>query len=168
MGSNPSHFKGSNFPVERVSWDDCQEFLLKLNQKTGKNFRLPTEAEWEFAARGGNNSKGYKYSGSNTIDDVAWYSSYNSGSTTHPVASKNANELGLYDMSGNVSEWCADGEGDYSNSLQHNPQVRSRAGNGCRIRGGGWGSGAKNCRVSTRNGSVTSHRNYDVGLRLAL
>ena len=99
MGSNPSRFKGSDLPVECVSWNDCQEFIKKLNRLTGRNFRLPTEAEWEFACRGGNNSRGYKYSGSNDIDNVAWYWD-NSGEKTHPVGTKAPNELGIYDMSG--------------------------------------------------------------------
>lgn len=103
MGSNPSYFKGDNLPVEQVSWNDCQTFINRLNSYTGRNFRLPTEAEWEFAARGGNYSRRYKYSGSNYIGDVAWYSD-NSDSRTHPVGTKQANEIGLHDMSGNVYE----------------------------------------------------------------
>ena len=108
MGLNPNFFEGTNLPVESVSWNYCQTFVTKLNELTGKNFRLPTEAEWEFACRGGNNSRGYKYSGSNYIDNVAWYDG-NSGGETHPVATKSSNELGIYDMSGNVWEWCSDG-----------------------------------------------------------
>ena len=103
MGNNPSNLKGDNLPVEQVSWDDCQEFLSKLNSITSKTFRLPTEAEWEYAARGGNKSRGYQYSGSNNLSDVAWYGD-NSGSKTHPVGSKQANELGIYNMAGNVCE----------------------------------------------------------------
>lgn len=114
MGSNPSHFKGSRRPVEQVSWDDCQEFIRKLNSLTGQNFKLPTEAEWEFAARGGINSKGYKYSGSNYLDNVAWYDDNNSGIMTHDVGLKSPNELRIYDMSGNVYEWCSDWLGSYS------------------------------------------------------
>lgn len=121
MGSNPSEFKGDNLPVEQVSWDDCQEFIRKLNSLTGQHFRLPTEAEWEFACRGGNNSCGYKYSGSNDIDNVAWYFD-NSGHKTHPVGTKAQNELGIYDMSGNVWEWCSDWYGNYSSGAQTNPK----------------------------------------------
>ncbi len=121
MGSNPSRFKGDNLPVEQVSWDDCQKFIRRINAATGKQFRLPTEAEWEYAARGGNQSKGYKYSGSNNLDKVAWYGEDWETGSTHPVGKKQPNELGLYDMSGNVWEWCADWYGDYSSEAQTNP-----------------------------------------------
>jgi len=121
MGSNPSLNKaGDDYPVERVSWEDCQEFVRKLNARTGLKFRLPTEAEWEYAARGGRKSRGYKYSGSNSLGDVAWYEA-NSGGGTHPVGRKSPNELGLYDMSGNVWEWCQDWYGDYGSSSQTDP-----------------------------------------------
>ena len=120
MGSNPSYFKGDDLPVEQVSWNDCQDFISKLNAMTGKRFRLPSEAEWEYAARGGKKSRGYQYSGSNTLGDVAWYEG-NSGSKTHAVGTKQPNELGIYDMTGNVSEWCQDWYGSYSSSPQTNP-----------------------------------------------
>lgn len=113
MGNNPSGFKGARLLVEAVSWDDCEEFIRKLNSITGQHFRLPTEAEWEFAARGGNRSRGYKYCGSNTVGNVAWYNG-NSGSRTHSVGQLSPNELGLYDMSGNVEEWCNDWHDSYS------------------------------------------------------
>jgi formylglycine-generating enzyme required for sulfatase activity len=166
MGSNPSYFNGARRPVEEVSWDDCQDFIRKLNQKTGQNFRLPTEAEWEYAARGGNKSRGFKYAGSNTIGDVAWYTD-NSGSTTHDVKTKQANELGLYDMSGNVWEWCQDWKGGYSSSAQTNPTGPS-SGSGRVSRGGSWDSLAWGCRVSYRNGGTPDVRLSDLGLRLAL
>ena len=181
MGSNPSYFNGGNYgtnlqrPVEQVSWNDCQTFISKLNQMTGKTFRLPTEAEWEFAARGGNRSQCYKYAGSNTIGDVAWYydNSYGLGSSnpdygTHAVATKAANELGLYDMSGNVWEWCQDYWYDsYSNEAQTNPMGPS-SGSYRVLRSGSWGYNAGLCRVSFRLNDTPTNANYDLGLRLAL
>ena len=169
MGSNPSFFSGNkNRPVENVSWDDCQVFIVKLNRLTGKRFRLPTEAEWEYAARGGKKSKGYKYSGSNTIDDVAWYDT-NSAGTTHPVASKAPNELGLYDMSGSVWEWCSDwySSSYYSSSSQNNP-TGPASGSYRVFRGGSWNYDARYCRVSYRNDSSPTKRFTFLGLRLAL
>lgn len=166
MGSNPSEFKGSDLPVEKVSWKDCQEFIKKLNSLTGLQFRLPTEAEWEYAARGGNKSKSYKYSGSNDIESVAWYDS-NSSSKTHAVATKSPNELGLYDMSGNVWEWCSDWYGDYSSGSQTNPKGPSSG--SYRVgRGGSWGSGARNCRVSIRCTINPDSGTRTQGMRLAL
>ncbi|MBQ4485132.1 MAG: formylglycine-generating enzyme family protein [Prevotella sp.] len=166
MGSNPSSFKGAKLPVEEVSWNDCQTFIAKLNQLTGKQFRLPTEAEWEYAARGGRQSKGYKYAGSNTLGDVAWYEG-NSSPQTHDVATKQPNELGLYDMSGNVWEWCQDWCGSYSGSTQTNP-TGPASGSYRVVRGGGWYSSARYCRVSYRDGDSPGHRNYIFGLRIAL
>ena len=166
MGSNPSQFKGDNLPVENVSWDDCQTFISRLNAKTGLSYRLPTEAEWEFACRGGNSSRGYKYSGSDYLGNVAWYDD-NSGSTTHPVGTKSPNELGLYDMSGNVCEWCSDWYGSYTSSAQMNPHGLS-SGSRRVGRGGSWGNGARNCRSSYRDFSTPSHRFINLGLRLAL
>ena len=166
MGKNPSNFKGGNRPVEKVSWNDCQEFILKLNQLTGMNFRLPTEAEWEYAARGGRKSQGYKYSGSNNLGDVAWYTD-NSGSTTHDVKTKRPNELGLYDMSGNVWEWCQDWYGSYSSGSQTNPTGPSMG--SLRVgRGGCWSSNARRCRVAFRNCGTPGGRDGRLGLRLAL
>ena len=136
MGNNPSGFKGDNLPVEYVSWYDCLEFISKLNRITGKTFRLPTEAEWEYAARGGKKSRGYQYSGSSNLSDVAWYSD-NSGSKTHAVGSKQANELGIYDMTGNVWEWCQDWFGSYSGSSQVNP-IGANSGSRRVGRGGSW------------------------------
>lgn len=166
MGSNPSNYKGSDLPVECVSWNDCQEFIQKLNRLTGRNFRLPTEAEWEFACRGGNNSRGYKYSGSNDIDNVAWYWD-NSGEKTHPVGTKAPNELGIYDMSGNVWEWCADWYGDYSSGAQTNPT--GPYGGSLRVgRGGCWFNDVSYCRSSIRVRNFPAYRYYYLGLRLAL
>ena len=166
MGYNPSWFQGDDLPVEWVTWNDCQTFINKLDSITGKNFRLPTEAEWEFAARGGNRSKGYNYSGSNTLDNVAWYWE-NSGREPHPVKTKSPNELGIYDMSGNVCEWCMDWKGDYSSEPQTNPCGASsgshRAG-----RGGGWSSPVVNCRVWGRYKNTSDDRNFYLGFRLAL
>ena len=166
MGSNPSYFEGDNLPVEQVSYNDVKEFITKLNQKTGKTFRLPTEAEWEYAARGGKKSKGYKYSGSNNIDDVAWYYE-NSNNKTHPVKTKRPNELGIYDMSGNVWEWCSDNYGAYSSSSQTNPTGPS-SGSYRVYRGGSWYFNARGCRVSHRSGFNPSSRFNSLGFRLAL
>ena len=166
MGVNPSNLEGDNLPVEQVSWNECQTFIFRLNILTGKNFRLPTEAEWEYAARGGNRSRGYKYSGSNTLSDVAWYDG-NGGSETHPVGSKSPNELGLYDMSGNVWEWCSDWYGTYSSSSQTNPAGYS-SGSDRVFRGGCWYGVASSCRSSYRNYELPDFRHYSLGLRLAL
>ena len=165
MGSNPSFFEGDNRPVENVSWYDCQEFIRELNALTGQNFRLPTEAEWEFACRGGNNSRGYKFSGSNYIDNVAWY--VNHVDKTHPVATKWPNELGIYDMSGNVCEWCADWYGRYSRDSRTNPKGSSD-GSGRVFRGGGLIDDTWGCRSSQRSYRFPTYRNGDLGLRLAL
>ena len=168
MGSNPSEFKGPKLPVEKVSWDDCQTFIGKLNAQTGMKFRLPTEAEWEYAARGGKKSKGYTYSGSNTIDDVAWYVA-NSGATTHEVGKKRANELGIYDMTGNVWEWCQDwyGETYYENNSTTDPQGPV-SGTSRVLRGGCWWFDSWLCRVADRNWLSPGHRNDYLGFRLAL
>ena len=166
MGYNPSAFKGDNLPLEQVSWDDCQEFISKLNSITGKTFRLPTEAEWEYAARGGKKSRGYQYSGSNNLSDVAWYKD-NSDRKTHAVGSKQANELGIYDMSCNVREWCQDWYGSYSSSSQVNP-IGANSGYHRVCRGGGWYFTARNCRSSYRNSISPDGRGYDFGLRLVL
>ena len=166
MGSNPSNFKGDNLPVEKVSWNDCQEFISKLNSLTGRKFRLPTEAEWEYAARGGKKSRGYQYSGSSNISDVVWYKD-NSANKTHPVGTKQANELGIYDMSGNVWEWCSDRYGSYSSFSQTNP-TGSYSGAFRVLRGGGWGSFAWFCCLSFRRNFAPDFRHYDLGLRLAL
>jgi formylglycine-generating enzyme required for sulfatase activity len=166
MGNNPSYFKGANKPVEQVSWDDCQEFICKLNNLTNAHFRLLTEAEWEYAARSGKQNQGYKYAGSNILSSVAWYND-NSSSETHPVGQKQPNELGLYDMSGNVCEWCQDWFGNYSSSSQTNPTGPNSGSNRVN-RGGSWSLIAGLCRSSHRNNCTPSYRNSDLGFRLAL
>ncbi|MBR5920491.1 MAG: formylglycine-generating enzyme family protein [Bacteroidales bacterium] len=176
MGDNPSYFKSGSLkrPVENVSWEDCQTFIRRLNELTGKKFRLPTEAEWEFAARGGTKSAGYKYSGSNDINAVAWYWK-NAGTKgesspdygTHVVKTKKPNELGIYDMSGNVWEWCSDWCGDYTGATQTNPQGASSGSNRV-YRGGGWYNDAGSCRSSYRNSYAPGLRRNFLGLRLVL
>ena len=168
MGSNPSNFKGDNLPVEDVSWNDIQVFLRKLNAMTGKRYRLPTEAEWEFAARGGNSSRGYKYSGSNSLGSVAWCKD-NSGSRTHAVGTKSPNELGIYDMSGNVFEWCQDWYSDsyYGSSPRTNP-TGPNSGSSRVGRGGSWYGSAGSCRVSFRHYITPDYRSGILGFRLAL
>ena len=158
---------GDNYPAYHISYEDVQSFITQLNALTGVTFRMPTEAEWENAARGGNQSKGYLYSGSNTIDNVAWYNG-TSGYKTHPVATKAANELGLYDMSGNVWEWCSDWYSDsyYSSSSQNNPQGPS-SGFHRVYRGGSWINFATECRVANRKGNTSSVRESFLGVRLA-
>lgn len=168
MGTNPSNFLGNlQRPVEQVSWNDCQTFLTRLNELTGMNFRLLTEAEWEFAARGGNKSQGYKYAGSNTIGDVAWYYS-NAGNTTHPVAAKAPNELGLYDMSGNVSEICQDWFAYYTSGEMTDPTGPATGTHRVK-RGGSKTQNASYCRVSSRGGFQQPNViDNSTGLRLAL
>ncbi|NUN99305.1 MAG: SUMF1/EgtB/PvdO family nonheme iron enzyme [Saprospiraceae bacterium] len=168
MGSNPSEFKDCpTCPVEQVSWEDVQEFLKKLNDlSSGAKYRLPTEAEWEYAARGGAKSnKGYLYAGSNDLKEVAWYEG-NSGSKTHPVGQKMKNELGLYDMTGNVYEWCSDWYGDYPSAAQNNP-AGPKSGSDRVLRGGSWYSDPLFCRVAYRNFVTPGNRSDSVGFRLA-
>ena len=166
MGSNPSKFTDSDqLPVDCVSWDDCQSFVTKLNELTGQKFRLPTEAEWEFAARGGLLSQGYKYSGSDNIDEVAWYKG-NAGDAPHVVATKAPNELGLYDMSGNSRELVSDWYGSYKSDAQANPTGPSSGSNKVE-RGGSWYHDAKYCRISSRYYSKTTDKFSNVGLRIA-
>ena len=165
MGNNPSHFKGDNLPVGNVNWNDCQEFIRKLNQLTGRKFSLPTEAQWEYAARGGL-SNGKKFSGSNDIGSVAWYKE-NSEDKVHPVKTKAPNELGLYDMSGNVTEWCNDFYGSYSNEDQTNPRG-PEVGLGYVYRGGSYDNIDKMCRVSARYYYNPQERVATRGFRLAM
>lgn len=167
MGSNPSHFKGdNNCPVESVSWDDCQEFINKLNENKSKKYCLPTEAQWEFAARGGNQSKGYEYSGSNTLDKVAWYG-VNSESKTHPVGTKKGNELGIHDMSGNVWEWCSDWHARYGSDAVNNP-TGAKEGFTRVLRGGSWRDPVPDCRVANRSNFTPNNSFYILGFRLLL
>jgi len=165
MGNNPSYYLGDFHPVEMVSWEDVQQYIKKLNVATGKKYRLATEAEWEFAARGGNKSNEYKYSGSSQIDDVAWYDG-NSSNITHPVGSKIPNELGIYDMNGNVWEWCSDWFGAYLAIPQNDPHGPA-TGTTRIVRGGCWYNISKNCRVSTRYPVEPKSRLNGVGFRLA-
>lgn len=156
MGNNPSHFKSDqgNYPVENVNWNDVQDFIKKLNEITGLQFRLPFEAEWEYAARGGKKSTDKKYSGSNDVNDVAWYKD-NSGGTTHAVATKKANELGIYDMSGNVWEWCEGHSADNQKLTSH-------------MRGSAYHNAAPIERVSLRYTYPVETHDYSVGFRLVL
>ena len=169
LGDNPSssYGLGDYYPAYYVSWEDVVNiFIPRLNKITGQTFRLPTEAEWEYAARGGHKSKGYKYAGSNTIDDVAWYYG-NTASSTHAVGTRSPNELGLYDMSGNVWEWCSDWYGVYSSSSQTNPTGPS-SGSDRVLRGGSWLNFAENCRVSNRGIFNPDYRYNNYGFRLVL
>ena len=177
MRSNPSYFKGDDLPVESVSWNDCQAFISKLNTLTGKHFRLPTEAEWEYAARGGSKSRGYQYSGSNVIDDVAWFDD-NSSSKTHVVGEKLSNELGIFDMSGNVAEWCQGKFYQYAASPSCNPigNVESfsldpsvAARSMFRMaRGGSYAYWAKYSQLSSRSNYEPNSHSSNLGLRLVL
>lgn len=166
MGENPSFYRNEKCPVECVSWNDCQQFIAKLNQLTGKKFRLPTEAEWEFAARGGVRSREYKYSGSFDVDKVGVCGlDWNSG--TRPVGSKAANELGIYDMSGNIYEWCQDWFARYRSADQENPQG-APSGTSRVMRGGSWFVSPNYARVSNRSGSEPDARFIHIGFRLAM
>lgn len=168
MGKKPSKFKGDNLPVEQISWNDCQTFIEKLNFMTGRTFRLPTEAEWEFAARGGNNSKDCMFSGSNYPDDVAWHSG-NANAKTHMVGTKQANELGIYDMCGNVSEWCADWYDDayYQSNDSQDPRGPI-SGSSRVVRGGSWSGNLKGCRVAFRFNGAQNEMNNSLGFRLVI
>ncbi|MDD6784288.1 MAG: formylglycine-generating enzyme family protein [Prevotellaceae bacterium] len=183
MGNNPSRFTDPTKPVEQVSWNDCQNFIIKLNSLTGQKFRLPTEAEWEYAARGGNKSMGYQYSGSNNLDDVAWYDK-NSFNTTQSVKTKRPNELGIYDMSGNVWEWCQDryDKKYYKKSPKENP-MGPNTGSLRVLRGGGWNCSANDSRSASRSLHINAsglaamalrmiftpdYRHFNLGLRLVL
>lgn len=176
MGNNPSVHKGAKRPVECVDLGNCQEFIKRLNIITGMNFRLPKETEWEFAARGGNNSRGFSFSGGNNLDEIAWYrnNAFKIGESdpdygTHPVGQKQPNELGLYDMTGNVWEWCSD---FYDNQRwAHHPYAYAHAhklSQSYAIRGGGWNSSIRFCRLHCRTSSSPAERRENLGFRLAL
>lgn len=166
MGENPSVNTGINLPVDNVTWSECQTFITKLNELTGKNFRLLTEAEWEYAARGGNKSKGYKYSGSNNLGDVAWYID-NSNNTSHAMGTKAPNELGIYDMTGNVMEWVSDWKGSYSSRAQTNP-TGPDSGTYRVNRGGSYGNVERLSRITNRNSIDPNMSSKTMGLRLCL
>jgi formylglycine-generating enzyme required for sulfatase activity len=166
MGNNPSNFIGAKLPVEQVSWDDCQIFISKLNELTGMSFRLPSEAEWEYSARGGNKNSGCVYAGSNDLNEVAWFNR-NSEGKSHEIGLKLPNELGLFDMCGNIREWCQDWYGNYSVLKNKNPQGPS-SGNLKVFRGGSWDSSKYYCLLSSRDRSSPNYRNPKLGLRLAL
>lgn len=166
MGENPSVNTGINLPVDNVTWNECQTFITKLNELTGKNFRLLTEAEWEYAARGGNKSKGYKYSGSNNLGDVSWYID-NSNNTSHAMGTKAPNELGIYDMTGNVMEWVSDWKGSYSSGAQTNP-TGPDSGTYRVNRGGSYGNVERLSRITNRNSIDPNMSSKTMGLRLCL
>ena len=167
--NNPSFFQGNKRPVESVSWEDTQVFIKKLNELTGKGYRLLTEAEWEYAARGGNRGRGYKYAGGNKLKEVGWYEE-NSHGETKAVGQKKPNELGLYDMSGNVREWVEDHwHADYQGAPTDGSAWVDREQGVVRVsRGGSWTSGARRCRVSYRSYNIPTLRSILVGFRLGL
>ena len=169
MGKNPSNFTGAkNLPVEQVTYDDAMEFCKRLSDSTGHTFTLPTEAQWEYAARGAQKAPATPelYSGSNNINEVSWYEE-NSNGKTHPVATKAPNALGLYDMTGNVFEWCRDWYGSYNANAATNPDGLSK-GKDRVLRGGSWRGDAKNCRVSYRYNYSPDHSRFNLGFRVIM
>jgi formylglycine-generating enzyme required for sulfatase activity len=169
MAANPSENKAwKDMPVTNVSWEDCQEFIKKLNEITDLEYRLPTEAEWEYAARGGVRSMGYVYSGGTAIDDFGWHEG-NAGETVHVVAEKKPNELGIYDMSGNVWEWCSDWYGPYRLDSKGSRDPQGPDNGQYRVlRGGSWSYNAYSCRTANRGRYYPGYRNSDGGFRLVL
>ena len=168
MGTNPSKFSGANLPVEQVSYNDAMEFCKRLSEQTGRTFTLPTEAQWEYAARGGQKAPETPqlYSGSDNISEVTWFEE-NSAGKTHPVASKAPNAIGLYDMTGNVFEWCLDWYGSYKGGDVTNPAGPEKGKNRV-IRGGSWRGDAKNCRVSYRYNYGPDHNRFNLGFRVVM
>lgn len=166
MGYNPANTIGESLPIENISWNDCADFIRELNNRTGKTFRLPTEAEWEYAARGGIYSRQCVHSGSDNAEEVGWVKSNCNGST-HPVGTRNPNELGIYDMTGNVCEWCQDWMSNYTSTDQINP-VGPNSGTARVGRGGGWCNSSLKNRVSTRFAGKTTYRDYNLGFRIAM
>ena len=167
VGTNPSNWRGADLPVENVSWNDAMEFCRLLSNKTGKTYTLPTEAQWEYAARGGKKNEGTKYAGSNMIDAVAWYTD-NSGSRTHTCGTKRSNALGLYDMSGNVWEWCKDWYSSSYTSYDTNNPAGPSSGSGRVLRGGSWSDNAANCRVANRGSNTPANRYSFNGFRVVV
>jgi len=171
MGRGVLRESETSLPMVNISWLDCQKFIKELNSITGKKFRLPTEAEWEYAARGGKKTHNYKYSGSQNIDDVGWYFG-NSKDELHAVAQKSPNELNLYDMSGLIYEWCDDKYGFYSKEPQINPRYSTDSNRSLRVLRGGSIDGNRlchdYCKVCSRNNSSPGKRYDTVGMRLVL
>ena len=175
MGNLPASFDGDYHPMKDISWDDCQEFIDSLNKLTGRHFHLPTEAQWEYAARGGNRSKGYKYAGGSHIEEVAWFSAnaWDKGKDSpdfgnHSVGTRKPNELGLYDMSGNVWEWCQDSYARYDGTPKKDPTGPQNSSNSYRVnRGGSWDYIATSARCSNRRNRTPDFRNFNLGMRLA-
>ncbi len=163
MGSNPSSVKGDDLPVDNVSWEECNQFIQELNKRTGKQYSLPTEAEWEYAARGGDKRNGTKYSGSNNAEEVAWSDALDG--TIQPVGTKKYNELGIYDMSGNVSEWCYDWYGAYTDQDQANP-IGAETGTEKVLRGGNCSDATLNCRITTRTSTAPETAKAKTGFRI--
>jgi formylglycine-generating enzyme required for sulfatase activity len=164
-GASYTYGVGPDYPMYYVSWDEAMEFCRLLSNKTGKTYTLPTEAQWEYAARGGKRADGTKYAGSNMVDVVAWYTD-NSGGSTHPCGTKRANALGLYDMSGNVMEWCKDWYSNSYISYDTNNPAGPSSGSYRVYRGGGWNSNARGCRVADRDRSSPGLRYYPLGFRV--
>ena len=170
MGNNPSGYEGPQHPVDSVSWDDAKEFIQQLNKQSSQSYRLPTEAEWEFAARGGIHTEEYLYSGSDKLSEVGWYRE-NAGNGTQAVGQLLENELGLFDMSGNVREWCED---DFHDNYEGAPKDGSAWIDGPEraesrvLRGGSWLADARSCRVSARARGRPGGRDHFFGFRLVL